>query len=59
RNRHSSNSLNSSNYGCPPRNSVVFNAAKDVLQSSPQVVIEWREMQSDVEWYIFNISKSN
>ncbi|CAG8768645.1 24832_t:CDS:2, partial [Gigaspora rosea] len=32
-------SSNSSNYGCPPRNSVVFNAAEDVLQSSPQ---EWK-----------------
>ncbi|CAG8808674.1 44283_t:CDS:2, partial [Gigaspora margarita] len=34
---HSSISLN---YGCSSQNSVVFNTAKDVLQSSPQAVIE-------------------
>ncbi|CAG8817711.1 34248_t:CDS:2 [Gigaspora margarita] len=55
-NRHSSNS---SNYGYPSQNLDVCNAAEDVLQLSPQVVIEWREIQSDVKWYIFNISKSN
>ncbi|CAG8716866.1 16537_t:CDS:2 [Gigaspora margarita] len=36
---HSSNSSNSSNYGCSPRHSIVFNT-EDVLQSNPQVVIE-------------------
>ncbi|CAG8570923.1 1439_t:CDS:2 [Dentiscutata erythropus] len=43
--------FHTSNYGYPPQHAVVSNTntAEDMLQSNPQVVIEWREEQSDIE----------